>query len=318
MIRRLFSSAVVIILVSGFTFIISNYTGDPVLTIVGKYGLTKANRQRIVEKYGFDKPVFIQYSKFLLRAIHGDLGTSFVWRRPVIEVIARRIPASVELLIAALFIALTFGIGPGVILSGKPRSVPSKLAFVLSLVGLSIPTFVSGILFLTIFCVVLKWLPAFGRGGTIKLGFWPTGFLTISGLKHLIMPAITLSLYQVAFMFRLTHSEMMEQLGRQYIQTARSKGIYEWKVLFKHAFKNASKPLVVVIGLSVGIFLGFSIVTEAIFQWPGLGNLLMSSIAANDRPVIVAYLMFISMVVVFSNFGADIILGFVDPRIRYD
>lgn len=316
LVRRLVGSIGVIAIVSILAFFMANFAGDPVLTIVGRYSLTEEVRKEIIKLYGFDKPIHVQYLKFVERIARGDFGTSFVSRTPAIKAVADRVPASVELLITATILAIILGIIPGVLVAAYPKSFISRFSFVVSLSGLSIPTFVLGVLMLAVFSLWLGWLPPFGRGDTVKLGFWSTGFLTVSGLKHLIMPSITLSFYQIAFLFRLTSSEMIEHLSKSYVQTARSKGLPEYRILFKHTFRNACKPLITMLGLLIGVLFGFSIITEAIFQWPGLGSLLVTSIADNDRPVIVTYLMFIAAVIVLANLAADLLQGVVDPRIR--
>ncbi len=316
--RRFAEIAVVLLIVSFVCFGIFQYLGDPVLAVVGyRYANPKViaeARQRL----GLDKPIYIQYLRFLGKALRGDFGFSYTKIRPVLNVIADRIPATLELVVVATALAILLGGASGVVAGVRPHSALSRMVSVASLFGISIPTFLSGLLLIMLFAVTLGWFPASGRGETVRIGFWSTGFLTGDGLLHLVLPAITLSLYQVAMILRLVRAEMVEVLSHDYVRSAWAKGLPRVKVICKHALRNALIPVVTVVGLQFGEMLGFSIVTETIFQWPGLGKLLIDTLYNNDSPVIVVYIMFMALVISLINLAVDIGYGFLDPRICYD
>ncbi|MCK4392535.1 ABC transporter permease [Candidatus Bipolaricaulota bacterium] len=316
--RRIAELSVVLLIVSFICFGIFQYLGDPVLAVVGyRYANPKVvaeARQRL----GLDKPIYVQYLRFISKAVRSDFGFSYTKIRPVLNVIADRIPATLELVVVATAIAILLGGVLGVIAGVKPHSVLSKSALVASLFGISIPTFLSGLLLIMLFAVTLGWFPAFGRGQTVRVGFWTTGFLTRDGLLHLVLPAITLALYQLAMILRLVRAEMVEVLSHDYVRSAWAKGLPRVRVICKHALRNALIPVVTVVGLQFGEMLGFSIVTETVFQWPGLGKLLIDTLYNNDSPVIVVYIIFMALVISLINLAVDIGYVFLDPRICYD
>jgi len=316
-VRRLVQGVIVLLFVSLICFIIFRYTGDPVVTLAGVYG-TEEDRAEIRKAYALDKPFYIQYVFFIGRALKGDFGNSYVARLPALELIMERAPATVELVTTSAVFALLFGIGLGVMVSLKPGSALSRLIMAASLGGISIPTFLIGVLLIMVFSVYIGILPPFGRGETVDLGFWRTGFLTWSGLSHLILPALTLMGYQLAVLLRLTRAGMREVLTEEYIKTAWAKGIPANRVIFKHALKNVLIPVITLSGLMLGELLAFSVVTETIFQWPGMGNLLLKSIYESDEPVIVTYIMLASVIILSINIIVDILYAFLNPRIRYD
>ncbi len=285
--------------------------------LAGVYG-TEQDRAEIRKAYALDKPFYIQYALFIARAARGDFGNSYVNRIPALKLIMERAPATVELVTTSAVVALILGIGLGVMVSLKPRSAVSRLIMAASLGGISIPTFLIGVLLIMVFSVYLHILPPFGRGETVTMGFWRTGLLTWSGITHLILPALTLMGYQLAVLLRLTRAGMREVLTEEYIKTAWAKGLSARRVIFKHALKNVLIPVITISGLMLGELLAFSVVTETIFQWPGMGNLLLKSIYDSDQPIIVTYIMLASVVILSINIIVDILYAFLNPRIRYD
>jgi ABC-type dipeptide/oligopeptide/nickel transport system permease component len=315
--RRLIQGVFVLLCVSLICFIIFRYTGDPVVTLAGVYSTLK-DREEIRKAYGLDRPVIVQYGRFIAGAARGDFGNSYVTRVPALGLIMERVPATVELVVTAAILALVLGTGLGVLVSLRPYAAINRFIMAASLGGISIPTFLIGILLIMIFSVYLGILPPFGRGETVTIGFWRTGFLTWSGIAHLILPALTLTGYQLAVLLRLTRAGMREVLTEEYIKTAWAKGLSPQRVIFKHALKNVLIPVVTMSGLMLGELLAFAVVTETIFQWPGMGNLLLKSIYESDQPVIVTYIMLASVVILSINIVVDIIYAFLNPRIRYD
>jgi ABC-type dipeptide/oligopeptide/nickel transport system permease component len=315
--RRLIQGLVVLLAVSLICFIIFRYMGDPVVTMAGRYATFK-EREEVRKLFGLDKPMAVQYGRFIWNAAHGNFGKSYVSRVPALGLIMERFPATFELAASAVCLAFISGLGLGVIVSIKPFSVRNRLIMAASLGGISIPTFLTGILLIMIFAVFLGILPSYGRGETVQVGFWRTGLLTISGIQHLILPAITLASYQLAVLLRLTRAGMREVLTQEYIKTAWAKGLSPAKVIIKHALRNVMIPVITITGLQFGEVLAFSIVTETIFQWPGMGNLLLTSIYENDQPVIVTYIMLASVIVITLNMIVDIFYAVLNPKIRYD
>ena len=315
--RRLIQGVVVLLAVSFICFIIFMYSGDPVLTLAGRYA-TVQEREEVRKAFGLDKPFYVQYVRFIANAAQGNFGKSYVSRVPALGLIMERFPATAELAVSAIFLAFTMGVGLGVLVSLKPYALRNRLIMTGSLVNISMPTFLMGILLIMIFAVYLGIMPPFGRGETVDLGFWRTGFLTLSGIQHLILPAFTLGMYQLAVLLRLTRAGMREVLTEEYIKTAWSKGLPPRKVIFKHALRNVLIPVVTMTGLQFGELIAFSIVTETIFQWPGMGNLLLTSIYEGDQPVIVTYIMLASLIILSLNIIVDILYAFLNPKIRYE
>ena len=264
--------------------------------LAGKYA-TQQEREQVRIAYGLDKPFYVQYASFLGNAVQGNFGKSYVSQVDALDTILERFPATFELAFSAILISF--------IMAG-------------SLGGISVPTFLMGIIWVMIFAVYLEWLPPFGRGDTVQIGSWRTGFLTVDGLKHLIMPALTLAGYQLAVLLRLTRAGMREVLGEEYIKTAWAKGLSPFKVIVKHALRNVLIPVVTIAGLSFGELIAFSIVTESIFQWPGMGSLLLVSIFETDHPVIVTYIMLAAFIIMAINILVDLLYGWLNPKIQYD
>lgn len=316
-IRRLLQGVVVLLAVSIVCFVMVRYTGDPVQMLAGKYA-TQQEREMVRQAYGLDKPIYVQYVTFIGGVLKGDFGKSYISQTDAMDMILERFPATFELASTAIFISFILGVGLGVIVSVWPQGVVSRVVMAGSLIGISIPTFLIGILLVMFFSVTLDLLPSFGRGDTVQIGFWRTGLLTTSGWKHIILPAFTLSGYQLAVLIRLTRAGMRETLSEEYIKTARAKGLSPAKVVLKHALRNVMIPVVTITGLSFGELIAFAIVTETIFQWPGMGNLLLTSIFETDHPIIVAYIMLAAFIILTINILVDLLYGVLNPRIRYD
>jgi len=285
--------------------------------LAGKYA-TQQEREQVRIAYGLDRPFYVQYANFLGNALKGNFGKSYISQVDALDTILERFPATFELALTAIFISLTAGVLLGVVVSIKPRSLVSRAIMAGSLGGISIPTFLMGILWVMLFAVYLEWLPPFGRGETVQIGPWRTGFLTLDGLKHIIMPALTLSGYQLAVILRLTRAGMREVLSEEYIKTAWSKGLSPFTVIVKHALRNVLIPVVTIAGLSFGELIAFSIVTESIFQWPGMGNLLLVSIFETDHPVIVTYIMMAAFIILSINILVDLLYAWLNPKIQYN
>jgi ABC-type dipeptide/oligopeptide/nickel transport system permease component len=314
--RRLFQGLIVILAVSMICFFIFRYMGDPVVTMAGRYA-TFEQREEVRRSLGLDKPLYVQYARFIWNAAHGNFGKSYVSRIPALGLILERFPATFELATTALIMAFCIGVGLGVVVALKPYAARNRLIMAGSLGGISIPTFLTGILLIMVFAVYLGILPPFGRGETVRVGFWRTGFLTLDGVKHLILPALTLAMYQLAVLLRLTRAGMREVMTEEYIKTAWSKGLPPRKVIFKHALRNVLIPVVTITGLQFGELIAYAIVTETIFQWPGMGNLLLTSMYESDRPVVVTYVMLTALIIVTLNIIVDILYALINPKIRY-
>ena len=307
----------VLLAVSFICFLIFRFTGDPVLMLAGKYA-TQQEREQVRIAYGLDRPFYVQYANFLGNALKGNFGKSYISQVDALDTILERFPATFELALTAICISLAAGVLLGVVVSIKPKSLVSRLIMAGSLGGISIPTFLMGILWVMLFAVFLEWLTPFGRGETVQIGPWRTGFLTLDGLKHIIMPALTLSGYQLAVLLRLTRAGMREVLSEEYIKTAWSKGLSPFTVIVKHALRNVLIPVVTIAGLSFGELIAFSIVTESIFQWPGMGNLLLVSIFETDHPVIVTYIMMAAFIILVINIFVDLLYAWLNPKIQYN
>ncbi len=315
--KRLLQGVIVLILVSMVCFAMFRFTGDPVVMLAGK-DATYEEREQIRVAYGLDRPVYAQYFSFLKGAMQGDFGRSYVSQIDALDTILERFPATFELAVTAMCISFVLGVGLGVIVSISPNGVISRMIMAGSLVGISIPTFLIGILLVMFFSVYLDILPSFGRGDTVQIGFWRTGLLTLSGWQHILLPALTLSGYQLAVLIRLTRAGMRETLSEEYIKTAWAKGLSPAKVILKHALRNVMIPVVTIAGLSFGELIAFSIVTETIFQWPGMGNLLLTSIFETDQPIIVTYIMLAAFIILSINILVDLLYALLNPRIRYE
>jgi len=298
-------------------FLLFQYVGDPVSQMLGQ-DATPEDRARLRTDLGLDQPFYIQFATFVGNAVQGDFGISLRQGRAVSTLIKERLPATLELAFTAAILAIVIGIPAGVYTALRRDSWLSQALLAASLVGISLPTFLIGILLILVFAVQLGWLPSYGRGEVVKLGWWSTGFLTPAGWKHLILPAITLSLFQLTLIMRLVRSEMMEVLRTDYIKFARARGLTDRAVNFGHALKNTLVPVITITGLQLGGIIAFAIVTETVFQWPGMGLLFIQSVQFADIPVMAAYLCLIALVFVLINLVVDLLYFAVDPRLRID
>ncbi len=313
---RLLQAVPVLLVVAFISFALFAYIGDPVTVMLGQ-DYTAAQKAALIHQLGLDQPFVVQYAKFVWAVLHGQFGVSYRLAQPVSTLLAQRFPATFELAFAAAVVSLAVGLPMGVYTGIRPNSVLSRGFMIFSLVGVSLPTFLLGILLILCFSVLLGWLPSYGRGDVVQFGgWWSTGYLTWSGLKALVMPAITLGLFQMTLVMRLVRAEMLEVLRSDYIKFARARGLFERSINFGHALRNTLVPVITVVGLQLGQLIGFSIITESVFQWPGMGLLLVQSIAVADIPVMSAYLLLISLVFVVLNLAVDVLYFTVDPRLR--
>ena len=313
--KRLIQSVIVMIVVAFVSFSLFNFVGDPVHNMVGQEASTE-KRAEIREKLGLNDPVYTQFLRFIGNAAKGEFGISYQLRRPVSELISERLPATLELVFISALIAIFSGVALGVYTGINRDGFLSNLILIISLFGVSLPTFVIGILFIYLFSVILGILPSFGRGEVVDLGFWRTGFLTLSGIKALILPSVTLSLFQMTYIIRLVRAEMMEILQTDYIKFAHARGIEKRTINFKHALKNGLIPVITITGINIGTLIAFSIITETVFQWPGMGFLFINAVHFVDIPIMSAYLIMVAFIFVMINFLVDIAYYFIDPRIR--
>ncbi|MCV6597631.1 MAG: ABC transporter permease [Mangrovicoccus sp.] len=316
-IRRVFQSVLVLLIVGLIAFSMFRFVGDPVENMLGQER-TIEDVERLRDNLGLNDPFPMQYWNFLSNALQGDFGMSYRQGRPVAEILMERAPATLELAAVSGLFAIVFGIGFGVLTAIRRDGVLANLVMTVSLIGVSLPTFLIGILLIYVFSVELNWLPSFGRGEVTQIGGWSTGFLTESGLKALILPAITLGLYQMTLIMRLVRSEMLEVLRQDYIRFARARGLSERAVNFRHALKNTLVPVITVTGLQLGSIIAFAIITETVFQWPGVGLLFINAVQFVDIPVMAAYLMLISVMFVGINLIVDLLYVAIDPRLRSD
>ena len=313
--RRIFQSIFVMLTVGFIAFSLFRYVGDPINNLVGQ-DTTLAQRAELKKQLGLDDPFFVQYVRFIDHAVHGDFGVSYRQRRPVSELINSRMPATLELSFVSAIIALFLGIPMGIYTALKRRGIVSHTFMTISLLGISLPTFLTGILMILIFGVLLRWLPTFGRGDVVHFGWWSSGFFTESGWLSLIMPAFTLALFQMTLIMRLVRAEMLEVMQADFIKFARARGLPERMINFRHALKNTLVPVITITGLQLGSIIAFSIITETVFQWPGMGLLFIQSIGAVDIPVMAAYLLMIAFFFVIINLIVDLLYFAVDPRLR--
>ncbi|MFC4165811.1 ABC transporter permease [Teichococcus aestuarii] len=312
---RLLQAIPVLLVVALISFAMFAYVGDPVAIMLGQ-DFTEAQRQALVASLGLDQPFFVQFFKFVVNAAQGEFGLSYRLSRPVAELIAERAPATLELAFVAAAIAMLVGVPMGVYTGLYRNSWLSRFFLTFSLIGVSLPTFLIGILLILVFSVLLGWLPSYGRGEVVQLGWWSTGLLTADGWRALILPAITLGLFQLTLIMRLVRAEMLEVLRTDYIKFARARGLPDRSVHFGHALKNTLVPVITIAGLQLGSIIAFAIVTETVFQWPGMGLLFIQSVGSADIPVMAAYLMLTALIFVVINLVVDILYYIVDPRLR--
>lgn len=298
-------------------FALFRYVGDPVLSMLGQ-DATPEQRVQVTQALGLDQPFYIQFGHFIGNAVQGEFGVSLRQGQKVSSLLAEKLPATLELALTAAAIALLAGVPMGVYTALRRRGVLSNMLLALSLVGVSLPTFLIGILLILFFAVLLGWLPSYGRGDTVMVGSWSTGMLTLDGWKHLILPALTLALFQMTLVMRLVRSEMLEVLRTDYIKFARARGLTNRTIHFGHALRNTLVPVITIAGLQLGGIIAFAIVTESVFQWPGMGLLFIQSVQVADIPVMAAYLCLISLIFVTINLVVDLLYFAVDPRLRVE
>jgi peptide/nickel transport system permease protein len=315
--RRLAQAVIVMLAVAFIAFMLFQYVGDPVTNLLGQ-DATPMQRERLRADLGLDQPFPVQFGRFVGNAVQGEFGLSLRQGRKVSSLIVERLPATLELSFTAAVIALAVGIPMGVYAALRRGTFSSQLMMTLSLLGVSLPTFLIGILLILIFAVTLKWLPSFGRGEVIAFGSWTTGFLTVDGWKHLILPSITLAVFQLTLIMRLVRAEMLEVLRADYIKFARARGLPNRAVYFGHALKNTMVPVITITGLQLGSLIAFAIITETVFQWPGMGLLFIQAVTFADIPVMAAYLCLIALIFVLINLAVDLLYFAVDPRLRIE
>jgi peptide/nickel transport system permease protein len=315
--RRLLQGVLVMLVVGFIAFSLFNFVGDPVSLMLPPEA-TQLDREQMRAALGLDKPFYVQFGTFLENAVQGNFGISLRLGRPVSALLVERLPATLELAITAAIIGLSVGIPVGVYTALKRHSWVSRAMLTLSLVGVSLPNFLIGIFLILIFAVWLGWLPSFGRGDTVQIGLWSTGLLTTSGLKALILPAITLGFFPMTLVMRLVRAEMLEVLRTDYIKFARARGLSDRAVNFGHALKNTLVPVITITGLQLGGIIAFAIITETVFQWPGMGLLFIQAVQFADIPVMAAYLCLIALIFVIINLVVDLLYFAVDPRLRVE
>ena len=313
--RRMLQSIAVLVAVGLVAFSLFRYVGDPINAMVGQ-DTSMEDRAALREKLGLNDSPPVQFLRFISNAARGNFGLSYRTSEPVSRMILERLPATLELSFCAAVFVLVFGIPMGVYTGLYPRHWSSRLLQAVSLIGVSLPTFLIGILLILFFAVILHWLPSFGRGETVQIGWWTTNFLTLSGLKALILPSITLGLFQLTLIMRLVRSEMLEVMRTDYIKFARARGLTNRAINFGHALKNTLVPVITVAGLQLGALIAFALVTETVFAWPGVGQLFIQSVQFSDIPVMAAYLMLIGLLFVVINLIVDLLYFAVDPRLR--
>jgi peptide/nickel transport system permease protein len=316
-IQRLFQSVLVMLTVALIAFALFNYVGDPINNMVGQ-DTTQADRERLRQDLGLNAPFVVQFARFVGHAVQGNFGLSYQQARPVGQIILEKMPATLELSSMAAFLALLLGVPMGIYTGLHRSSWGSQALLAISLVGVSLPTFLIGILLILIFAVLLGWLPSFGRGAVVHIGWWTTGFLTAEGWRAIILPAITLALFQMTLIMRLVRAEMIEVLRTDYIKFARARGLSNRAVNFGHALKNTLVPVITITGLQLGSIIAFAVITETVFQWPGMGLMFIQAVSFADIPVMAAYLVLVGFFFVIINLVVDLLYYAVDPRLRVE
>jgi len=315
LLRRLGQAVLVLFIVALISFLIFRYVGSPVDNLLAQEA-TVQQRADLEEALGLNDPVYVQYFGFVWKALQFDFGNSYRGALPVAELISSRLPATLELAFTSALFALILGVITGIYTAIRRGGLFANVILSLSLIGVSLPTFLIGVLLIWVFAVELQWLPSFGRGEVVELGWWSTGFLTLSGLKSLILPSITLGLYQLTLIMRLTRSEMLEVLRQDYVRFARALGLSERSVNFRHALPNTLIPVTTIAGLQLGSIVAFAIITETVFQWPGVGLLFINAVYFVDIPVMSAYLLLVGVLFVLINLAVDLLYLAIDQRLR--
>lgn len=315
LIKRLGQAVVVMFVISIIGFSIQDNLGDPLRELVGQ-SVSEEVRDELREEMGLNDPFWVQYWRFLTNAVQGDLGRSYFFKKPALEVIMDKFPATFELVLAASFIIIFVSVPVGIFCAIRPKSFFAQLIMAISIVGISVPVFLTAIFSIYIFSIYLGWLPSFGRGETVSIGFWRTGFLTADGLAHLILPAFALSSIMLPLFIRLIRGEMMEVLRTEYVRFAWAKGLHPRRIWLLHAFKNTLLPVITVGGVQVGTLIAYTILTETVFQWPGMGFLFLEAVTRVDTPLIIAYIIVVGLIFVITNTIVDLIYTLVNPMVR--
>ena len=315
LVNRAAHAVLVLVAVSLLAFVLGDVVGDPVASILGM-DATDADRAALRARLHLDEPFVVRYGHFVVRILSGDLGTSYGAQRPVIDLLAERIPATVELALVALALSLGVGIPLGVWAAARRGDRLVGALMTLSVLGVSLPTFLTGIVLILVFSIGLGWLPSFGRGEVVRIGGWTTGFLTESGLRSLVMPAVSLAIGQIALVARLSRAEMLGVLRTDYIRFARARGLPDPVVNFSHALRNTLIPIITVSGIQLGYLVAFAVVVEQVFQWPGMGLLFLQALAQTDLPLISAFLLVAAFFFVAINLVVDLLYAVADPRLR--
>lgn len=313
--KRLAQSLLVMAIVSAVSFSLFNFVGDPVNNMVGQ-DATREQRVEIRQQLGLDDPILTQYTRFVGNMLQSDFGLSYRIKRPVDDLILERLPATLELVFVSAIISLFLGITLGIYTGIRRNSWSSRIILSSSLAGVSLPTFVIGIALIYLFAVHLRWLPSSGRAGTVDFGWWKTSLLTVDGWRSIVLPAVTLSLFQLTLILRLVRAEMLEVMRTDFIKFARARGLTERAINFRHALRNTLVPVITIIGLNIGGLIAFSVVTETVFQWPGTGLMFIQAVDFVDVPIMAAYLVLVALIFVIINLIVDILYFVVDPRIR--
>jgi peptide/nickel transport system permease protein len=316
-IQRLLQAVLVMLVVALIAFALFNYIGDPIANMVGQ-DTSLADRERLRQELGLNDGFVVQFARFVRHAAQGNFGLSYQQARPVGQIILEKMPATLELSFMAAFLALLFGVPMGIYTGLNRNSWASQAILAISLVGVSLPTFLIGILLILIFAVTLGWLPSFGRGAIVHIGWWTTGLLTVDGWRAIILPSITLALFQMTLIMRLVRAEMIEVLHTDYIKFARARGLTSRAVNFGHALKNTLVPVITITGLQLGSIIAFAVITETVFQWPGMGLMFIQAVTFADIPVMAAYLVMVGFFFVAINLVVDLLYYVVDPRLRIE
>jgi peptide/nickel transport system permease protein len=314
-IRRILQAVIVMLVISMIGFAIKQNVGDPVRQLTG-ISVSAAEREALRDQLGLNDPFTVQYVRFLKKALHGDIGQSFFYKKPAMEVILKKAPATLELVFCSGVLIFFLSIPIGIYAAIYPKRIFSRIAMGGSIVGVSIPVFLTAIMLIYIFSIKLGWLPSFGRGETVNIMGWESGLFTADGLLHLILPTVSLSSIMLPLFIRLIRSEMMEVLESEYIRFAWAKGLHRWRIWFLHAFKNTLLPVITVGGVQIGTMIAFTILTETVFQWQGMGFLFLEAVERSDTSLLVAYLIFVGIVFVIVNTVVDLIYGLVNPMVR--
>lgn len=315
LLKRFYQAVIVMFVISLVAFAIQDNLGDPLREMVGQ-SVSEAQRQILRDQMGLNDPFLVKYTRFLQGAIHGDLGTSYFFKRPALEVILDKLVATLELVFGATLLIIFVSIPLGVYSAIRPRSMLTKFIMATSSIGISIPVFLTAIMLMYVFSIQLGWLPAYGRGETANVLGWDSGFFTWDGIKHLILPSIALSSIMLPLFIRLVRSEMLEQLSSEYVKFARAKGLNDHQVYYRHALKNTMLPVITVGGVQIGTMVAYTILTESVFQWPGTGFLFFEAIHRVDTPLITAYVIFVGLLFVVTNTLVDLLYGFINPTVN--